>query len=157
MELHFFKTSSDFYFFFHFKFLSTFSLTDIEPALTLHLASPDLVPRAFNLVPRAFPLKKNGRSHFCRKSPGDEVGHPHHSPLQKREGNWAELTFAKSSGTISRTGQQLTGASPVTLPETIVGRIQAPVPFSFLKWAIACFKGIFGQIVLVILRKFFSY
>ena len=62
-------------------FLSTFSLTDIEPALTLHLASPDLVPRAFNLVPRAFPLKKNGRSHFCRESPGDEVGHPHHSPL----------------------------------------------------------------------------
>ena len=144
MELHFFKTSSDFYFyFFHFKFLSIFSLTDIQPALTLHLASPY--------------LKKNGRSHFCRKSPGDEVGHPHHSPFQKREGNWAELTFAKSSGTISRTGQQLTGASAVTLPETIAGRIQAPVPFSFLKWAIACFKGIFGQIFLVILKKYFSY
>ena len=147
MELHFFKTSSDFYFF---TFLSTFSLTDIQPALTLHLASPDLVPRAF-------PLKKNWRSHFCRKSPGDEVGHPHHSPLQKREGNWAELTFAKSSGTISRTGQQLTGASPVTLPETIAGRIQAPVPFSFLKWPIAFFKGIFGQIFLFILVIFFSY
>ena len=142
MELHFFKTSSDFYlFFFHFKFWSTFSLTDIQPALTLHLASPDLVPRAF-------PLKKNWRSHFCRKSPGDEVGHPHHSPFQKREGNWAELTFAKSSGTISRTGQQLTGASPVTLPETIAGRIYAPVPFSFLKWALPVSKGYLAKFFL---------
>ena len=92
MELHFFKTSSDFYFyFFHFKFLSTFSLTDIEPALTLLLASPDLVPRAF-------PLKKNWRSHFCRKSPGDEVGHPHHSSsfaiLEKR-GKLGRVNFRK--------------------------------------------------------------
>ena len=62
MELHFFKTSSDFYFyFFHFKFLSIFSLTDIQPALSLHLASP-------YLVPWAFPLKKMGGAIFVGKA-----------------------------------------------------------------------------------------
>ena len=43
------------------------------------------------------------------------------------EKNGAELTFAKTSGTITgdreKTSQQLTGASPVTIPETIAGRI----------------------------------
>ena len=31
-------------------------------------------------------------------------------------------------------GQQLTGRSPVTIPESITGRISGPAPFSFLKW-----------------------
>ena len=59
-------------------------------------------------------------------------------PLQKRQGNWVELFFAKKSGTVTgkgkKTSQQLTSASPITIPETIAGRISAPVPFSFLKW-----------------------
>ena len=71
MALHCFKTLSGFYFYF-FTFFSTFSLNDIQLALTLHLASPDPVPRVFP--------KKMGGAFFCRESPGDEVGHPHHSP-----------------------------------------------------------------------------
>ena len=60
------------------------------------------------------------------------------SPLQKRERDWAELTFAKTSGNVTinkeKNGQQLTGASPITIPETIAGQISAPVPLWFVKW-----------------------
>ena len=50
-----------------------------------------------------------------------------------------ELTFAKTSGTViwkskKKNGQQLTCASPLTIPETIARHISAPVPFSILKW-----------------------
>ena len=45
----------------------------------------------------------------------------------RNEGNWTKLTFAKISGTVTR-------CTPVTIPETIAGRISAPVLFSFLKW-----------------------
>ena len=55
------------------------------------------------------------------------------SPLYKREGNWAQLTFAKTSGTVIRdmenVGQSYTGVSPVTIPETTAGRISVHVPF----------------------------
>ena len=46
--------------------------------------------------------------------------------IGKKEGN-----FARTYGTVTRDrekiGQQLTGASPVTIPETIAGRISVPV------------------------------
>ena len=55
-----------------------------------------------------------------------------------REGNWVESTFAKASGTVTKDkeeiGQQLIGASPVTIPETIAGCILVPFPFPSLKW-----------------------
>ena len=55
-----------------------------------------------------------------------------------KEGNWTELTLAKTSGTVTRDrekiGQWLIDASSVTIPETIAGRISAQVPFLFLKW-----------------------
>ena len=37
-------------------------------------------------------------------------------------------------GTGKEIGQKLTGASPVTIPETLAGRISAPVYFSFQGW-----------------------
>ena len=59
-----------------------------------------------------------------------------HLPLRKREGVWAELTFPKTSGTVTKDrdkiSQQLTSASPVTIPGTIAAHISAPVPFSFV-------------------------
>ena len=61
----------------------------------------------------------------------------YNSPLYKLDGNWAEVTPAKTSGAVTRNrekiGQWLTGASPVAIPETTAGNISAPVPF-FLKW-----------------------
>ena len=50
------------------------------------------------------------------------------SPIYEWEGNWTELTFAKTSGIVT------SAASSVTIPETIAGPISAPVPFSLLKW-----------------------
>ena len=65
------------------------------------------------------------------------------SLLYNREGNWAELTFTKTCGTATRDmktiGQKLSGASTVTIPETIAGRISAPVPLLFLKWRMLVF------------------
>ena len=60
-----------------------------------------------------------------------------YSPLEKSEGNWDELTFTKTTGTFTRDWQtkrpELTcAASPVTIPETIAGRISVPVSFLFL-------------------------
>ena len=49
-------------------------------------------------------------------------------PLLKRERNWVELTFAKTSET----------TFPVTIPETMAGRISASGSFSFLTWRIGC-------------------
>ena len=49
-------------------------------------------------------------------------------------GNWADLTFPKTSGTVTRDWEKIVqqiGAVPVTIPETIAGRISVPVPFSF--------------------------
>ena len=55
------------------------------------------------------------------------------SGLFEKQVPGAELTFAKTSGTVTgdreRVGQWLTSSSPVTLPETISRRISAPVPF----------------------------
>ena len=48
----------------------------------------------------------------------------------KTRGNWAELTFAMTSGTVTSI------TSPVANPETIAGHLLAPVPSSFLKWRI---------------------
>ena len=45
------------------------------------------------------------------------------SPHWKLDENWTELSPAKTYGT---------GITPVTIPETIVGGILAPVPFSFV-------------------------
>jgi len=57
--------------------------------------------------------------------------------IGKKEGNLANLTFAKTSGTVARDwekiGQQLTGTSSVTIPETIAGRMSVPGLWSFLK------------------------
>ena len=55
-----------------------------------------------------------------------------------RETNWTELTFANTCGTVTRDrknniGQSLTGASPVTIPQTTAGCVSASVLFSFLK------------------------
>ena len=59
------------------------------------------------------------------------------SPLSKREGNWNELSFAKTSGTVTgdreKIGQSLSGACLVTIPERIAERISAPISFSLLK------------------------
>lgn len=44
----------------------------------------------------------------------------------------AQLTFAKTSGTVKRDREltnSYTGVSPVAMPETTAGRISAPVPF----------------------------
>ena len=46
----------------------------------------------------------------------------------------AQLTFAKTSGTVTRDREKklvnsYTGVSPVTIPETTAGRISAHVPF----------------------------
>ena len=50
-------------------------------------------------------------------------------PLKIREENWADLTFAKTSGTVTRDkekiGQYLTGASLVTIPESIARRVSS--------------------------------
>ena len=58
------------------------------------------------------------------------------SSLQKREGNWGELTFAKTYGTVNKVKEKnwpmLTGASLVKIPETIMG---FPDPFSFNFWS----------------------
>ena len=55
------------------------------------------------------------------------------SPLQKREGNWAELTFAKTYGTASRErGKKLANL----IPGTISVGISATVSFLFLKWRV---------------------
>ena len=63
------------------------------------------------------------------------------SPFQKRERNWTKLTFTKISGTVigdkKKIGQWVTDTSPVTTPETIAGRISAPVPFSLRKWRLS--------------------
>ena len=61
------------------------------------------------------------------------------SPLYKREGNWDQLTFAKTSGTVTREGKTIDLASLVTIPETIAGHVSAPVPFSFLNANVAIF------------------
>ena len=62
-----------------------------------------------------------------------------------RETNWTELTFAKTSGTVTsdreKIGQSPTSASPVTIPETTAGCISAPDPFSFLN---CCMKTCVG-------------
>ena len=47
-----------------------------------------------------------------------------------RETNWTELTFANTCGTVTRDrenniGQSLTGASPVTIPQTTPGCVPA--------------------------------
>ena len=55
------------------------------------------------------------------------------SPLQKREGNWAELTFAKTSGTASREREKI---GHYLIPGTISVGISAPVSFQFLKWRV---------------------
>ena len=59
------------------------------------------------------------------------------SPLSKREGNWNELSFAKTSGTVTgdreKIGQSLSGACLVTIPERIAERFSAPISFSLLK------------------------
>ena len=58
---------------------------------------------------------------------------------RKKEGNWVELTFAKTCGTVTRDREKnwpIADRYLVTMPETIVGCISAPVPFSFLKWRI---------------------
>ena len=60
-------------------------------------------------------------------------------PLQKKEGNWVEFTFAKTCGTVTRDREKnwpIADRYLVTIPETIVGCISAPVPFLFLKWRI---------------------
>ena len=43
-------------------------------------------------------------------------------------------------------GQQLTAASPLTIPETIAGRISAPAPFLFLKWRMTMPKRSLGYL-----------
>ena len=48
-----------------------------------------------------------------------------HSPLKSWGGNWAELTFAKTSGTVARDRENLANSWPArpTIPETIAGDI----------------------------------
>ena len=48
-----------------------------------------------------------------------------HSPLKSWGGNWAELTFAKTSGTVARDRENLANSWPArpTIPETIAGNI----------------------------------
>ena len=61
------------------------------------------------------------------------IGH-----LRKPEGNWAELTFPKASGTVTGdrgknwpiADRHVPGSDPRSLCERLLG----PVSFSFLKW-----------------------
>ena len=46
------------------------------------------------------------------------------------------VNFRKDFWNWEKIGQYLTGASSVTIPESIAGRISAPVPCSFRKWRI---------------------
>ena len=67
-----------------------------------------------------------------------------------RETNWTELTFAKTCGTVTRDrekhiGQSLTGASPITIPETTAECVSASVLFSFLK---CCIKTCVGHVLI---------
>ena len=82
------------------------------------------------------------RSHSAIRHNTDPISRAT-SPLYKREGNWAELTFTKTSGAVTWESKRnkpiadrRTDAYLVTIPETIAGRIWAPVPFWFLKWRI---------------------
>ena len=70
----------------------------------------------------------------CRQIPWTRT------PIYRRDGNWAELTFAKTSGTVTTDSQKLTGASPVTIPESIAWRISVRIPFSFVKWRMDALK-----------------
>ena len=58
------------------------------------------------------------------------------SPHYKQRGNWAQLIFAKTSGTVSRdTGKKWAIADQRALsnsPTNNCGRLSAPAPFSFL-------------------------
>ena len=60
-----------------------------------------------------------------------------HPPLKKGKGNWAELFFAKTSGTVTgdRGGNWPIADRrvPISIPETIAGCTSAPIPFSVLK------------------------
>ena len=57
-----------------------------------------------------------------------------HSQLKKR-GDWAELTFAKTSGTVTgereKIGQSLIGAFPVTIQEFFAKANSAKFPSRF--------------------------
>ena len=60
--------------------------------------------------------------------------HPVNRALEKRR----KLGQAKTSGTVTRDREKNWPIAdqhvPVTIPETTVAHISAPVPFSFLKW-----------------------
>ena len=53
-------------------------------------------------------------------------------------GNWAEFTFAKASGSVTKDREKQWPIAeqrfPVTIQETIAERISSPVLFPFLKW-----------------------
>ena len=58
--------------------------------------------------------------------------------LQKREGDWAELTKSKRLlELLLRTEVKIDQQLTVTIPETLAGRISAPAFFTFLNWRIA--------------------
>ena len=51
-----------------------------------------------------------------------------------REGNWAQSTFAKTSGNVTRDSEKNSPIADqqdfsVTIPETLAGRISVQVPF----------------------------
>ena len=63
------------------------------------------------------------------------------SLLKKGKGNWVESIFEKTSGTVTRDGkkkigQWLTSPFPVTIPETVAGRISIG-PSSLLVYKVA--------------------
>ena len=64
----------------------------------------------------------------------------YHLPPYKREGTLGRANVCRDFWDYNwgqeKIGQELTGASPVAIPETIVGHISVPASCSFLKWRI---------------------
>ena len=60
--------------------------------------------------------------------------------LRKRERNWTELTFAETSGTVTKERKKNWSVGDRRVPgndgKNSSGRIYPPVPFSFLQWQI---------------------
>ena len=60
--------------------------------------------------------------------------------LWKRERNWTELTFAETSGTITKERKKSWSVGDLRVssndPKNSSGRIYPSVPFSFLQWQI---------------------
>ena len=65
-----------------------------------------------------------------------------HLPLKEREGNWVELTFAKTSGTVTRGGGKLTNSWPARSQNQLRVAFRLQFRSPFLKWRVDCLTDI---------------